>query len=102
MSFDQVIRMLRLRGGGPGDVLGPAEWRRVKARCAWVSETVAAWREAHREVDEVLGKAVDRMSEAEFERLCDAEFAKVDAMMAELRAAVDHDRWPRHLHWGGL
>jgi hypothetical protein len=32
-------------------------------------------------------KAVDGLSEEEFERLCDAEVAKVDAIMAELRAA---------------
>jgi hypothetical protein len=31
------------------------------------------------------------LSEDDFERLCDAEMAKVDAMMA-LRAAIDEDR----------
>ena len=46
-------------------------------------------------MDDRLGEAVERLSEADFERLCDAEMAKVDAMMAELRAAVDEDRWPR-------
>jgi hypothetical protein len=41
-------------------------------------------------------------SEEAFERLCDAEMAKVDAMMAMLRAAVDEDRWPREYYVGGI
>ena len=53
-------------------------------------------------MDDRLGEAVERLSEAEFERLCDAEMAKVDAMMAQLRAAVDEDRWPRELYRGDL
>jgi hypothetical protein len=42
------------------------------------------------------------MGKAQFERLCDAEFARVDAMMAEIRAAIDEDKWPRELYFGGI
>ena len=72
------------------------------ARAAWARQAAAAWRNAHRELDERLGAAAGRLSEAEFERLCGAEFARVDAMMAELRRALDEDKWPRELHFGGI
>ena len=47
-------------------------------------------------MDERLGEAVGRLSAAEFERLCGAEMAKVDAMMKQLRAAtMRSEPWPR-------
>jgi len=73
---------------------------RRDARAAWARETAAAWRQAHREMDDRLTEAVGRVSEEEFERLCEAEMDKVDAMMAQLRAAVDEEKWPRELYWG--
>ena len=72
------------------------------ARRAWARRTSAAWLKAHREMDDRLGEAVERLSEEAFERLCDAEMAKVDAMMKALRAAIDEDRWPRELYVGGI
>jgi len=72
------------------------------ARIAWVKRTGDAWLAAHRALDDRLGEAVERLSEEAFERLCEAEFARVDAMMAQLRAAVDEDRWPRELYVGGI
>lgn len=82
------------------DALRTADCR--DARAAWARETSAAWLAAHRELDEFLTQAVSRLSEAEFERLCQAEFAKVDAMMAELRAALDENKWPRECYVAGL
>jgi hypothetical protein len=58
--------------------------------------------EAQRARDERCGEAVDRLSEEEFERLCDEEQAKVDAIRAQLDAVIDEDRWPRDLYFGGI
>lgn len=98
MTHALTIEVLR-RAGCP---LGPAEWRLSKARIAWVKETVAAWREAQREMDRRCDEAVDRLSEEEFERLCDEEQAKVSALLDQLREAAHHDRWPRELYFGGI
>ena len=70
------------------------------ARGTWVRETGAALRAAQRAMDDRCDEAAGRLSEAAFERLCDAEQAKVDAFLAPLRAAADHDKWPRHLYFG--
>jgi hypothetical protein len=72
------------------------------ARMAWARETAAALRKAQREMDDRCEEAVDRLSEEAFERLCDEEQAKVDALLLPLRAAADHDKWPRELHFGGI
>ena len=79
--------------------LTPKEWKRVKARAAWVKETLDRWRAAQRHMDEVCTAAARRLfgdsppldgegdhpqdgggAEAEFNRLCDAEQAKVAAI----------------------
>lgn len=84
------------------------ELSRQAARVAWVRETSGALREAQREMDECLAQSVGgtdeqgtgtEASEKAFERLFEAEQAKVDAIYAQLRAVADHDRWPRHLYW---
>lgn len=80
------------------DALRTADCR--DARRAWAGRTSAAWLAAHRELDEFLTQAVSRLSEEEFERLCEAEFAKVDAIMAQLSDAIDDDKWPRELYLG--
>jgi hypothetical protein len=72
---------------------------RVAARQAWVKAAAAAWREAHRRMDERLDEAVAVLSEEAFERLCDEEQAKVDALRAPLMAVVERDLWPRELYW---
>jgi hypothetical protein len=73
-----------------------------EARAAWVKATAAAWREAQRQMDERCDAAVTRLSEEEFERLCDEEEAKVDAFRAPLTAVAERDAWPREMHWGGI
>jgi hypothetical protein len=72
------------------------------ARIAWVKRTAAAWREAHREMEDRCTEAVERLSEEAFERLCDAEEAKVEAIHAQLRAVIDKDMWPRELYFSGI
>ena len=59
-ASDLSVRMLLLRGGGPGDVLDAAGWRRVRARCAWVKERTAAWRDAQRAMDARCHEAIER------------------------------------------
>ena len=72
------------------------------ARAAWARRASAAWREAHRAMDDLLGEAADALDAKAFARLCDAETAKVDAMMAQMRSAIDADRWPRDCYVGGI
>lgn len=79
-----------------------ADWRRKAARIGWVKETVKALRAAQRQMDERCMEAAERLSEEEFERLCDQEQAKVDAIRAELDAVIEHDRWPRELYFGRI
>ena len=69
-----------------------------EARAAWVIATAAAWREAQRRMDERCGAAVDRVSEEEFERLCDEEEAKVDVFRAPMKLAAEKDLWPKELY----
>ena len=82
------------------DALKQAECR--AARADWAKRTGDEWLEAQRAMDERLSDAVGRLSEEEFNRMFEAESAKVDPMMALLRAAVDEDVWPRELYRGGL
>jgi hypothetical protein len=71
-------------------------------RGAWVRKTAAAWRDAHHEMDDRLGEAAVRLSEEEFERLCDQEQAKVDAIRQQISDVIDKDRWPKELYWGAI
>lgn len=103
MSFNDTIRILLGRSDPAAhEPLDAQEWKRVKARVAWVRETVEALKEAHRHRDERCMAAVDRVPEEEFERICDEEQAKVCLFLDQLQAARDHDRWPAHLYFGGI
>jgi hypothetical protein len=52
-----------------------------------------------REMDDKCMEAVDRLTEEEFNRLCDEEQAKVDALRALLEDVIERDRWPREMHF---
>lgn len=100
VSFDDTIRILRMHpASGP---LDPTEWKCVAARVAWVRQTSAALRDAQRQMDERCDAAVERLDEEEFERLCDLEQAKVDAIRAQLQAVIERDGWPRELYFSGI
>ena len=75
---------------------------RREQRGAWVRKTGAACRRAMREMDDRLGESVDRVSEAEFNRLWDEEQAKVDALRQQLEDAAYRDLWPKHLYFGAV
>jgi hypothetical protein len=100
VDFDSTLKILLGRGEqGP---LGPAEWKRVKVRVAWVSGAIAALEVAERQMHERCRAAVNRVSEEEFNRIFDEEQAKVSAILDQLHAARDHDRWPAELYFGGV
>jgi hypothetical protein len=96
MSAEMTIRMLK-SGVRTEDA---EEWRRKKARGAWVAGMADKWLAAQLAMDERCAEAVGRLSGEEFERFCDEEQAKVDAILAEIEAVRERDMWPRHLYWG--
>jgi hypothetical protein len=100
MNPKDTIHILLGRGRKGSEPLDSDECKRVAARAAWVRETEAAWRAAQRRMDERCCEAVELLSEEAFERLCDAEQAKVDAFRVPLKDAAERDRWPRHLYFG--
>lgn len=99
-NFADTITILAGRGAGRLDPLDLAEWSRVKPRVVWVRETMAAWAEAQRHMDRRCRAAVGRIPDAEFDRIFDEEQAKVAAILDQLHAVRDHDRWPRDLYFG--
>jgi hypothetical protein len=101
-SGTDTIRILLMSGAKGAEPLDPAQWKRTAARVAWVRETTATLREAQREMDDRCTKAVDRLDPQAFDRLFEAEQAKVDAILTQLRAVIDEDRWPRELYFGCL
>jgi hypothetical protein len=102
MSAEDAIRILFGRGREGSRPLDCEEWKRVAARTAWVRETMAAWAEAQRAMDDRSGEAVERVSADEFERIFDEEQAKVDAIRALIDDVIERDVWPRELYWGGV
>ena len=115
MSAEDTIRILQTRGnarsprtrsGGAhpsaSKPLNQVEWKRIAARVAWTRETFDRWCEAQEQMDDRCGEAVEWLSEEEFERLCDEEQAKVDAIRALLEDVIERDKWPKHLYFGGV
>ena len=115
MSAEDSIRILLGRAATGREPLDAAEWKRAKARVAWVRETVAALIEAQRHMD-VLAQsvrgtdeqgtrcsaAVDRVSEKEFSRIFDEEQAKVSAILDQFDAIRERDEWPPEIYFGGV
>ena len=89
--IDPTIKALLAAAGAPAE--------RRAARGVWVRETAAKWRAAQRAMDERCDEAVGRISEEEFDQLCDAEETKVDAFRKPLKDAAERDLWPRELYW---
>ena len=80
---------------------------RVAARLAWVKERIAALEAAQQRADEAWFRIVDALPDDLDDDELEAtpsppEQADLDAILAELEAVRDHDRWPRELHWGDV
>ena len=101
MSAEDTLRILLGRGATGQEPLGPVEWKRAKARVAWLRGAIAALEEAQRHMDERCGAAVDRVSEEEFNRICDEEQAKVCAILDQFAAIRERDEWPPEVYFGG-
>ena len=77
----------------------PGRPARIAARIQWSLERTAAWRKAQHAMDERCTMAVERLSEDAFDRLFEAEQAKVDAIRAEIETAAKADKWPKELYF---
>jgi hypothetical protein len=80
---------------------------RVAARVAWVKERIAALKAAQQRADEAWERIVDALPDDVDDDELEAsppppEQAELDAILAEIEAVRDHDRWPRKLHWGDV
>ena len=79
-----------------------ADARRA-ARGAFVKQRMAALREAQASADAAWGRLIDSLDDMDEEE-ADAvppppEQAAADALLAEIRAICDHDKWPREMYW---
>jgi hypothetical protein len=103
MSHEATIRaLLDAVGHGPGEQAKANA--REAARVAWVKEIIAALKAAQKRVDDAWSRIFDALpddlDEEELEAIPEpSEQAELDAIFAEIQAVIDHDRWPRHLHW---
>ena len=102
MSIADSVDMLMRGAAGGHPPLDPRQWKQVKARVAWVRETIEALKEAQRHMDERCLAAVDTVPDDEFERIFEEEQAKVCAILDQLHAVRDQDRWPAELYFGGI
>lgn len=82
----------------PQDPGAPA---RKAARIRWALERVAAWSRAQRAMDERCGEAAGQIGEDAFDKLFEAEQAKVDTVRVEIDAAAE-DKWPKELYFSGI
>ena len=71
-------------------------------RLAWARHAAERWLAAQTAMDERCTEAVGRLSEEEFERLCEEEEAKIERFRGPLIEARDQDKWPWELYSGGI
>ena len=72
------------------------------ASAAFYREVMGALRQAQREMDDRCDAAVAELDEDAFNRLFEAEQAKVDAIRAQIDDVIEHDKWPKHLYFKGV
>lgn len=76
---------------------------RIATRHAWVQGRIRALRRAHRKADAAWFRLIapyDDWDDADVPDLAPPpEQAEADAIRAEIDAAIEHERWPRHLYW---
>jgi hypothetical protein len=106
MTPQETIRSLLAAAGEAADEQERAA-ARIAARVAWVHETMDALIAAHKKVDDAWSRIFEALPEDLDEEEVDAippppEQAELDAILAEVEAVRDHDRWPKHLYFGNL
>ncbi|GAO39850.1 hypothetical protein SCH01S_39_01350 [Sphingomonas changbaiensis NBRC 104936] len=82
----------------PKDPLDPD---RKQARIAWARQAMARLKAANAR-DAAWSRLIADQPEEDDEALDDLsppEQDEADAILAEIKAACDHDRWPRELYW---
>lgn len=77
---------------------------RIMARQAWARDRMEAFRRATKAVDDAwMAKLAPYDDLDEDEELPELdpppEQAVLEAILAEIHAVTEEDRWPRHLHW---
>jgi len=77
---------------------------RIMARLAWARDRIEAFKRASKAVDDAwMAKLAPYDDLDEDEELPDLpsppEQAVLEAILAEIHAVTEEDRWPRHLHW---
>ncbi|MDQ3246935.1 MAG: hypothetical protein M3Q52_08630 [Pseudomonadota bacterium] len=100
MTPEQILR--DLLEGAATMVEPPLLNERKLARFAWIQKSTAQWREALRQMDDRCMEAISKLDEEAFDRLFEAEQAKVAAIRAQLQAVVDEGRWPPELHFNAI
>ena len=94
-----------LNGTATGDGAGEAARAeaRIETRYAWVQGRIRALRRAQRKADAAWFRLIapyDDWDDADVPDLePPPEQAEADAIRAKLHAAIEHERWPRHLYW---
>ena len=99
MPPNDTIRDLLALANQP-ELEDPGLPARRAARVEWSLGRLAALNRAQRAMDDRCAAAVDRLDDDEFDQLLETEGAKVDAIMTELQAAANEDKWPRELYYG--
>jgi hypothetical protein len=76
---------------------------RKAARCAWARQIVADFKAAQARADAAWDRLIDEHPEEPDDdgqdEIHPPEQAEVDAILAQITAACDHDRWPKELYW---
>jgi len=103
MNNEEVIRALLAAAGRVAGEEAEAE-ARIEARYAWVKRRIADLKAAQKRVEEAWDRIFDALPDDLDDEALEAipeppEQAELDAILAEIEAVRDHDRWPRHLHW---
>lgn len=80
----------------------PFGLERKLARCAWARQAIARLKDANARADAAWDRLIAEHpdeDDEELDDLCPPEQDEADAILAEIKAACDHDRWPRELYW---
>lgn len=101
----KIVAALLAGEAAPAD--DEAEEARSRARrlgrIGWALERVDALRRAQKATDAAWMALLAPYDDVDEEDLPDIdpppEEAAVDAILAEINAAIHEDRWPAHLHW---